>query len=469
MITSPPMSRRSFALAAGFSLGARPASPNPAIEPGEPLFLLERSTVEDIWALARRVHPLVKSSRNPLIVKDREWEGSGPYLYGSVLFDPADRLFKCWYTVYRDHEYRNRLPGSYVTCYATSRDGFAWEKPALGVQQWKGSKQNNLIRLGRKYVGSITVILTPPGAGVRQRFIACYLDSPGVCLAFSDDGVTWTEHPGNPVDPRHSDTHNSIVWDPWRRRWLIHHRAGLHAGPSNRRIAVVESQDLRAWKRPEVVLRPDEADFPGFYGMPVFRRGNLFFGLLEIYNHPRGSIEIELAFSADGYLWERVPPRDLFLPRGAPGAWDGGMVVTASEPVVFGGQMRLYYGGWRVDHNQEMPDGVPLAAIGLAAVPQDRFFGLHTAGDEPGVLLTRPLELRARALEVNAAVEGEFRLALLGVEGKELPGFGFSAMKPVRGDALRQRVHWTAKELPRQPVRLKAEWTRGALYAIYGV
>ncbi|MFN0165733.1 MAG: hypothetical protein ACKV22_04815 [Bryobacteraceae bacterium] len=77
----------------------------------------------------------MKSSRNPVIVNDRDWEGSGPYLYGSVLFDPKDRLFKAWYTVSHEDEYRKGLPGSYMACYATSRDGYTWEKPVLGL--WK--------------------------------------------------------------------------------------------------------------------------------------------------------------------------------------------------------------------------------------------------------------------------------------------------------------------------------------------
>src|SRR5262245_43031950 len=68
-------------------------------QPGEPVFLLEGSTLEDLWAVRRRVTPVLKSSRNPVMVKDREWEGGGPYLYGSVLYDSDDRLFKMWYTV----------------------------------------------------------------------------------------------------------------------------------------------------------------------------------------------------------------------------------------------------------------------------------------------------------------------------------------------------------------------------------
>ena len=41
-----------------------------------------------------------------------------------VWYDPQDKLFKMWYM------------GGYTlaTCYATSKDGITWEKPALDVK-----------------------------------------------------------------------------------------------------------------------------------------------------------------------------------------------------------------------------------------------------------------------------------------------------------------------------------------------
>src|SRR5262245_7916921 len=74
------------------SIGTRPLlSPAYSPRPGEPVFLLEGSTLEDLWAVRRRLNPLLKSARNPVMVKDRDWEGGGPYLYGSVLYDDEDR------------------------------------------------------------------------------------------------------------------------------------------------------------------------------------------------------------------------------------------------------------------------------------------------------------------------------------------------------------------------------------------
>jgi hypothetical protein len=413
--------------------------------------------------------PLVKSPRNPIITKTGAWEGSGPYVYGSVLYDPEDKLFKCWYTVYHDTEYRKRQPGSYMGCFATSKDGYAWDKPELGLVDWRGSRRNNFVSLGRKYVHALMVTLAPPESGVRGRFVGVYLDEPGICLAFSDDGARWREHEGNPVESHHSDTQNSIVYDPARRTWLVHMRPPVYAGPWKRRIAVMESADLKAWTRPEVCLTPDESDPPEFYGMPVFRRGNLFWGLLQVYQASEGRIEIELPFSPDGRSWNHVPPREMFLKRGTSGDFDAGMITTAGSPVIAGDEMRLYYGGWKVDHRQAMPDDVALASIGMASLPLDRFYGVSSdKADQPGFVLTRPLTLAGNRLEVNARADGEMRAALVDPGGKELPGFGLADAVPVRGDGLRHPLAWRdRKQLESGPLRLKLRLDRATVYALY--
>jgi hypothetical protein len=453
---------------------ARPLLSEPyATQPGEPVFLLEGSTLEDLWAVRRRVNPLLKSSRNPVMVEDREWEGSGPYLYGTVLYDGEEKLFKMWYTVYNDFEYTRQLPGSYLTCYAISQDGYSWQKPDLGVFDWKGSKRNNLIALGRDEASGMTVVEAPPDSGISHRYVAVYLDRAGIILVYSDDGVKWTEGKGNPIDWP-SDTQNTLVYDPWGRKWMVHLRPPVFAGFTQRRVAVKESRDLETWTRAETVLIPDEADLPEFYDMTVFRRGNLFFGLLQVYDRPAGSIEIELVFSRDGRRWNRVPPRELFLTRGAPGEFDCGRVHTAGAPVIAHGEMRLYYGGIRTNHNQASQRGD--SAIGVASIPRDRFFGMtNSSHDEPGFILTRALLLNGSEMQVNAKLlpmQGQIKVAVLDLGGKELPGFGFDDCHPIKGyDLLDHRVSWgkdkRLSDLPQQPLRLKLRLEQATFYAFY--
>lgn len=459
------MHRRSFLQSAlGVAAAAPNTDPPASLRPGEPVFLLAEDLLEDHWKLRRR---LIAPRRGlkPVIVKDRPWEGMGPYLYGSVLLDPADNLWKCWYAVHDPERYRARQPWAYRIAYATSRDGESWTKPELGLVDHGGSTRNNLIPIGTRMSEAIDVCLAPPGSNAPARFLAVTLDR-GVHLWLSDDGTHWRPQQPSEIEPRHSDCHNSLCWDPLRRRWLVHLRPPVHAGnQAKRRIAVMESPDLQSWSRPVTVLRPDESEPPEFYGMPVFRRGNLFFGMVQVYDRTRESLEIELAFSADGYRWHRLPGHPLYLPTGPKGGFDSGMVTSADEMVFDGDRMLLYYGGWNGDHRSD----TRVAAIGVAVAQRDRFIAWEGGAEEPGFLLTRPCTIEGAKLLVNAEVRGELKVAVTDAEGVTLPGYDYEQCRAVHGDSLRHELAWgerTIGGLRRRLVRLRVRIREASLYAM---
>jgi len=456
--------RRRFLLQAGLGWAARASWERIAIRAGEPVFLLAEDALEDHWKVRRR---LVRPERpaKPVIVKDRPWEGMGPYLYGSVLRDPADNLWKCWYTIHDPARYRARQPWAYRIGYATSADGREWVKPELGLVEHGGDRRNNLIPIGTRMSEAIDVCLAPPDSNAPARYLGVTLDR-GIHLWLSDDGVRWWPHGPGEIEPRHSDTHNSLCWDPVRRRWLVHLRPPVHAGErAKRRIAVMESADLRTWSRPVTVLRPDESDPPEFYSMPVFRRGNLFFGLLHVYDRRRESIEVELAYSQDGHYWHRLPGHPVYLATGAAGAFDSRMVTTADEMVFDGDRMILYYGGWNGNHRSDTRE----AAIGAATGIRDRFIAWDAGTDEPGFLLTRVCTIEAGRLWVNAEVRGELRAAITDEEGTPIRGFDFAQCRPVSGDSTRHELAWreaAAGAVRGRLVRLRVQMRDASFYAL---
>jgi len=91
-------------------------------------FLIESGT------LVRSHHLPEYYAGNPVIAPEKPWEmkegrpRAGVFSDG-VFYDPADKLFKCWYWA----AYVSTRPYQSRTCYATSRDGLHWEKPALDV------------------------------------------------------------------------------------------------------------------------------------------------------------------------------------------------------------------------------------------------------------------------------------------------------------------------------------------------
>jgi hypothetical protein len=89
---------------------APPTTPDYRVSAAKgPYFVCDSRVVEDRWQLERFVVPPKRHPKNPLIVREHPWEGTGPYMGGSVLFDPQDRMFKMWYSVWSNNAYHNNF------------------------------------------------------------------------------------------------------------------------------------------------------------------------------------------------------------------------------------------------------------------------------------------------------------------------------------------------------------------------
>ena len=101
---------------------------------------LEKQTFVDNYIVAstagvsRLVHPGQKHPDNPLLSAEREWETGFALEVLTAFYDEEIKLFRMWYAA-----------GERV-CYATSPDGFRWERPDLGLVEFRGSKANNIVQ-----------------------------------------------------------------------------------------------------------------------------------------------------------------------------------------------------------------------------------------------------------------------------------------------------------------------------------
>lgn len=431
-----------------------------------PYFLCDSRVVEDRWQSERFSPSLKRHPENPLITKTGEWEGSGPHMGGSALFDPADQLFKMWYTVFNRHNYDNRLPFSYNVCYAESEDGIHWRKPALGVFTQEPDTQNNLIKLGTDKTQNIDVMLNPRPAEYPGKFIAIHNQKGGVFVSHSDDGKTFTFFQDSAALSYHSDTHNNLVFDEVRNNWLIFCRPRAYAGDHKRRISLQQSSDLKTWTHDRVILVPDEDERPEYYGMTVFRLNDLYFGMRQSYDRADALLYPEVVWSGDGEHWDAIGTHPPVLPPGPAGAWDAGMVLIAESPVAVGDDLRFYYGGFALPHNApENPCG-----IGLATAGRDRLVGVRPSGLEPGYVLTRPFLVPTNArLGINATVNpgGSIRAELRTDDNKAVEGFSFDDCTPVTQEGYATRITWGEKELSSvagQELRLRFELKGAAVF-----
>ncbi len=82
--------------------------------------------------------------REIVLVHDEPWEGTGSG-YHSV-FKDGD-LYRMYYKAWHIDTSKGKLDTSrhpLYCCYAESDDGIHWRKPALGLHEFEGSKENNI-------------------------------------------------------------------------------------------------------------------------------------------------------------------------------------------------------------------------------------------------------------------------------------------------------------------------------------
>ena len=129
-----------------------------------------------------------------------------------------------WYTVFDLDAYTNRKPFSYNVCLAESDDGWTWQRPLLGLFDYRGSTQNNSIRLGTDKTQNIDVCLNPRPDRWPGKYLSIHNQKGGVFVSWSDDGRSFKRLYEKPAISYHSDTHNNFVYDEVRDRWFLYCR-----------------------------------------------------------------------------------------------------------------------------------------------------------------------------------------------------------------------------------------------------
>ena len=450
------------------NVGANVPTPSDSIPVGRAKQLfIDDWNVESMAGLTRTLHPVRKHPRNPLVVADRPWEGPQVLLYGAVHRKPDTGKFQMWYLAWNSYhakEQERPTEKSFI-CYATSEDGFVWEKPNLGLHEYRGSKQNNIVIA---YGMSNTCILYDPRDPDPSRRFKGVVRRNGTRRYLSADGIHWKDD-GILLDQCYDST--SVNWDPVRRKWAASVKM---LGDGKRVRGYAESDDFQNWSDTHFMATVDEDDLPGdqVYAMTTFYYETAYLGLWRMYHAGDGNsshkVDIQLALSRNARHWKR-PLRTPFIPCStAEGSWDyGNNAPSTMPPIRMGDELWFYYSGRSCDH-MGRPKAPGTGAIGLGTLRVDGFVSVD-ARDKPGTLLTRPLELEPGRLFVNADADGGSIVAQIVDEtGKPLPPFTFKNCQPVAADGVRQSLTWKgATALPKFPVRLCFRLTNAKLYAFW--
>ena len=320
---------------------------------------------------------------------------------------------------------------------------------------WKG-KPSNMILAG------------PHGAGIfkdmhesdpsrRYKMIFAHGHIKGVSVAFSPDGINWSD----PIrrDISRADCHNNALWVPELKKYVAITRD--YPAPGNRTVVRIESDDFIHWKnKAEVLAGPLEYQT---YSMPFFRYERVYLGLVSIFDIPQNRVHAELTWSPDTKKWYRIDQGTPLIANGTrkgnlDGDYDWGCVYAAASPVILEDEIRLYYASGNGGHNNWC-DGF----FCLATLRPDGFAGYETTEGKSGEILTKPVDLSGDTLHISADVAkgGSIRVAVVDDQGRTM-----AACRPITSDVTDGQVTWeNDKPLTADKVSLKFKLNNAKLYS----
>lgn len=426
--------------------------------------VLDSRIVDNVENAKLAVGTVQKHKSNPLFGEDKPWEKRFDNLYGNVVYDSDEKLYKCWYSPFivdrsakgmtleqRQKKYSPGPGREMAICYATSKDGIQWEKPQLGLVEYEGSKANNIIWRG------------PHGAGIfkdafdsntarRYKMIM-----QGIKTSYSADGIHWSKAENLNLKGIPGDTHNNAFWDPESKKYV-----GITRTKSNRlrEVTRIESFDFKKWTRTGVVMEAlNRGAQP--YAMPVFRHGGVYLGLLASFGR-EDRTRSKLAWSPDSIQWHRIDPNADLIPNSETVLdYDYGCVYACAYPIFLDNEVRLYYGGSDYKHG-----GWRTGNLSLATLRPDGFAGYQQeTKDKPAVITTTAIAYAGQEIRITADVKygGSIKVSIVDDQGKDLVTAGTVSRTVTDG-----RLKWSKKVSP-DMIRLKFEINKAKLYSFsYG-
>lgn len=491
-----------------------PTADTPIVIGGRRELLIDDFLVDRLSGEARlQLHRPVP--REIVFRTDAAWEGNACG-YPSVFQD--DGRYRMYY--HAGHYRHGGKPAEarpthpWFLCYAESDDGIHWRRPELGLFEFDGSKNNNII-LTPEAVATIggdpahTAVFKDanPDCPADARYKCVIVGRPhGLYVLHSPDGIHFRVAGDQPVITQGAfDSQNLMFWDPVRREYRAYWRvftSGVADGQTwkpdgFRAIRTASSPDAVTWGE-AVDLRYVDSPVEHLYTnqiQPYYRAPHIFVGfpmryidrgwsdsmralpglderLARAKASPRyGTAVTDGLFMAsrDGVLFHRW--NEAFVRPGPrrQGSWvygDNlvfwGLVETASTLGDAPHDLSLYA-------SEDYWQGVGVSVRRLT-LRIDGFASLQAAA-RGGELVTKPLVFEGGYLALNLATSaaGSIQVELQDPAGQPLPGYALADCEPIFGDTLARIVRWRhggdVRALAGRPVRVRFALRDADLYA----
>jgi len=415
-------------------------------------FLIDKLT----GTAARRLHK--PTPREVVFTFDRPWEGNTCAYF--TIFCDGD-VFRMYY---RGAQHDAMKPAhAEVACYAESKDGIHWTRPTLGLHDFKGSKDNNIVWTGPGSHNFTPFKDANPKATADARYKALAGGKGGLLALKSVDGIHWSLLSPKPVITKGNfDSQNLAFWDSVLGKYRDFHRTTKGV----RDITTCVSDDFVNWSEP-VFLQYPGAPTEHLYTnaiRPYDRAPHILLGFPARFKPATQQVEPQFMSSRDGLTFLRWP--EPIIPITAPKDRDGnrsnymawGMVELPGK----NGELSVYA--------TEAYYGAQPGRLRRFSYRVDGFVSVH-ASSEGGELLSKPLIFKGDKLILNFATapKGSVAVELEDSAGKAIPGFSLKDCQILRGDAVTQSVTWKGGSLAKiagTPVRVRFVLRDADVYSV---
>ncbi|HNY80558.1 MAG: hypothetical protein RBS72_19600 [Sedimentisphaerales bacterium] len=431
--------------------------------------LVDRYLIEQMeGAVELRLHE--PAPQEIALVHDQPWEGNSCG-YHTIFQDGP--IYRMYYRGWNHNMSTGQPTHPAVVCYAESQDGTQWERPALDLVEFEGSRQNNIVWAGAGTHNFVPFKDTNPQCRPEALYKAVGQPEDGsrALLAFqSADGLRWQLVADKPILTQGAfDSQNLAFWDAVRQEYRCYFR---DFRDGRRDIKVSTSADFVRWTEPEWLQFPDAPNEHLYTNavMPYYRAPHLLIGFPTRFLPDRGSLTEGLFMSSrDGRAFDRWA--EAFIRPGLnPDKWHNrsnyiwwGLVETESPLPGGGRELSLY-----TDESYYFEGKAVRTRRYTCRI--DGFVSVHAtlAGGE---VVTKPILFEGDELVVNVSTSaaGGLRVQIEHLNGRSATGHGLTQCPEIYGDAIEHTVKWQSgsdvSALAGRPVRLRFALRDADLYA----
>lgn len=422
------------------------------------LFVDDHLIIKEKTTAKLKMH---KPEPKEIVINHNEpWEGDG-CVYHCIIKD--DTLYRMYYSAWEmmDKEITALRPNPQKICYAESNDGKIWVKPKLGIQEYNGSKENNILLDDKDGILDSFFVFkdTNPDCPKNEIYKGItyignhYIGDQYLWCFTSEDGINFKKA-WPMTNCGRFDTLNIGYWDKHKNQYFCYIR-DLHNIPTGedlnkgiRDIRWMVSKDFKTWSAPILLDFGEGDDYPLYTNViqPYYRADHILFGFPSRYVeksqwtsnfeqlsgaemrkkrmklHPRYGLAItDCVFmsSRNGINWRRWD--EAFMTPGIEHLYNWvygdcypalGMIETKSEDPYVTNEISMYA---KERHFSMMP-----AELRRYTIRIDGFVSFNSTY-RPCKIVTKPFIFDGNKLSVNFATSaiGYIKIKLTG-EGKEL-------------------------------------------------